>query len=269
MISISDNEFNELTTFLKTKYGINLNHKKNLIEGRLTNVLIEKGFHNFREYLDYVFGDITKNELTVLINKITTNHTYFMREAEHFSYFKETILPSLEYSVKDKDLRIWSAGCSSGEEPYSLAMIMEDYFGEEKSRWDKKILATDISVQVLEKAESGVYGLEDLKNVPNHWLTQYFTNINTDNFQIISSLKEEVIFRTFNLMDPFPFRRKFHVIFCRNVMIYFDKVTKEKLIQKFYDMTEPGGYLFIGLSETLNRDVVPYKYIMPSVYKKG
>lgn len=269
MIRIKENEFKELTEFLKSNYGINLTHKKNLIEGRLTNTLIEKGFNNFRGYLDYVYSDSTKNELTILINKLTTNHTFFMRESEHFQYFRNVVLPYLNSNIADRDIRIWSAGCSSGEEPYTLAMIMEDYFGEEKALWDKKILATDISVNVLKMAEKGVYSAEALEKLSQGFKLAYFDKIDSDNYKVTNKLKNEVIFRVFNLMDEFPFRRKFHVIFCRNVMIYFDKETKARLIRKFYDMTEKGGYLFIGLSESLDREDTPYDYIRPSVYRKG
>ena len=269
MINIKENEFIELTKFLKNNYGINLAQKKILIEGRMNNVLIEKGFDSFRKYMDYVYADKTKNELTTLINKLTTNHTFFMREQEHFQFFNNQVLPYLESTVRDKDLRIWSAGCSSGEEAYTLAMIMQEYFAEEKGLWDKKILATDISVKVLQKAGRGVYGGESLEKIPINWKIEYFNNIDNDIYKIDSKLKNEVIFRVFNLMDQFPFKRKFHVIFCRNVMIYFDKETKDKLIRKFYDMTEVGGYLFIGLSESLNKTESGYKYVMPSVYRKG
>jgi chemotaxis protein methyltransferase CheR len=269
MINLKENEFRELTKFLKLNYGINLIHKKELIEARLNNVLVEKGFNNFRKYLDYVYSDITKNELTTLINKLTTNHTFFLREQQHFDFFKNQVLPYLATTVKNKDLRIWSAGCSSGEEAYTLAMIMQDYFGEQRSSWDKKILASDISVNVLQTAEKGIYDSESLKNVSKSWKLNYFNKINDNTYKINLNLKNEVIFRIFNLMDDFPFKRKFHVIFCRNVMIYFDQETKDRLIKKFYDMTEPGGYLFIGLSEALNRNEIPYEYVMPSVYRKG
>ena len=269
MISIKQDEFNELTKFLKNNYGINLTHKKNLIEGRLNNVLVEKGFNSFRKYIDYVYADITKKELTTLINKLTTNHTFFMREKEHFKFFNNQVLPYLATTVKDKDLRIWSAGCSSGEEAYTLAMIMQDYFAGEKGLWDKKILASDISVNVLKTAEKGIYNVDGLEKISENWRLKYFNKIDDDTYEIDSKLKNEVIFRVFNLMDEFPFKRKFHVIFCRNVMIYFDQETKDRLIRKFYDMTEVGGYLFIGLSESLNRNENPYQYIMPSVYRKG
>lgn len=268
MIKMKEKEFKELTKFLKNDYGINLTHKKNLIEGRMNNILLEKGFNNFKEYLDYVRSDITKKELTTLINKLTTNHTFFMREPEHFQYFKNYVLPYFYSTVKDRDLRIWSAGCSSGEEPYTLAMIIQEYFGEDTNLWDKKILATDISVKMLQIAEKGIYNSDDINKIPNNWRLNYFNKINTNEYEINKNLKNEVIFRVFNLMDEFPFKRKFHVIFCRNVMIYFDKETKDKLIKRFYDMTEVGGYLFIGLSESLSRDETPYSYVMPSLYRK-
>ncbi|NMM62312.1 protein-glutamate O-methyltransferase CheR [Clostridium sp. P21] len=270
MISIKQDEFRELTEYLKSNYGINLTKKKILIEGRLNNILIEKGFKNFREYLNYLFSDMSKSELTLLINKLTTNHTFFMREADHFDYFKNKILPYLEETVKDKDLRIWSAGCSSGEEPYTLAMIMEDYFQGNKGFWDKKILATDISVNVLQTAEKGIYTKESIERIPPNWQLSYLNKINSNEYQISNKLRNEVIFRIFNLMEEvFPFRKKFHVIFCRNVMIYFDAKTKMELVNKFYKMTEPGGYMFISHSESISRDETDYKYIMPGVYRKG
>lgn len=268
MIEIKENEFIELTDFIKNNFAINLAQKKNLIEGRLHNLLVEKGFSTYREYLDCVYKDPSKRELTTLINKLTTNHTFFMRESEHFNYFKNTVLPYIA-NVKDRDLRIWSAGCSSGEEPYTLAMIMDEYFGEEKALWDKKILATDISVNVLESAENGIYSAEALEKVAGNWKHNYFNKVDNENYKVSNQIKNEVIFRIFNLKDDFPFKRKFHVIFCRNVMIYFDKKTKERIINKFYDMTERGGYLFIGLSESINREETAYHYIMPSVFRKG
>lgn len=268
MINIKEKEFKELVGFLKNTYGINLIQKRNLIEARLNNVLAEKGFTSFREYLDFVYSDSTRCELTTMINKLTTNHTYFMREPEHFQYFRNKVLPYFHERIKDRDLRVWSAGCSSGEEPYTLAMILEEYFEREKDPWDKKILATDISANVLQKAIEGVYDAEALEKVSEAWKLNYFKKLGNNRFMVTDELKNEVIFRMFNLMDEFPFRKKFHTIFCRNVMIYFDKETKEKLVKKFYDMTEWGGYLFIGLSESINRAEVPYEYIMPSVYRK-
>jgi chemotaxis protein methyltransferase CheR len=274
MVNINNEEFTMLTNYIKSNYGINLMQKKNLIEGRLSNTIIEKGFTNFKDYLNFVFSDTSKSELTALINKLTTNHTFFMREANHFEYFKTTVLPYLESTVRDRDLRVWSAGCSSGEEPYTLAMIMEDYFGSvnanTNTHFDKKVLATDISVHVLEEAEKGIYSTESMGELPKTWKSTYFNKIENNNYIVSDELKKEVIFRIFNLMDEvYPFKKKFHVIFCRNVMIYFDLKTKIELVNKLYDMTEKGGYLFIGHSESITREETKYKYIMPAVYRKG
>lgn len=268
IITIKDKEFKELIEFIKQNYGIDLSKKKSLIEARLNSILVEKGFNNFREYLNYVYSDTSKQELIILLNKLTTNHTFFMREVQHFNYFKSNILPYLNSSIRDRDIRIWSAGCSSGEEPYTLAMIMEEYFGEDKLLWDKKILATDISANMLKKAIIGIYLSEDVERLSESWKLQFFKKFDNNNYRVSDEIRNQVIFRIFNLMDNFPFKRKFHVIFCRNVMIYFDKETKDKLINKFYDITEKGGYLLIGLSESLNKEDIQYSYVMPSVYRK-
>lgn len=270
MIAISEAEFNTLVDYIKRYYGIDLTKKKVLIEGRLSKALKEQGFSSYTAYLDYIFSNPTSDEAKKMISYLTTNHTYFMREPAHFQYFKEAVLPYYDKTLKDRDLRIWSAGCSTGEEPYTLAMIIHDYFGYRKPDWDTRILATDISVHALSKAREGVYRAEELKNVPNIWKLNYFNKIDEDRFEISKKIKDDVIFRGFNLMnDVFPFKRKFHVIFCRNVMIYFDLETKEKLVQKLYKHTEPGGYLFVGHSESLNRNDNCYQYVMPSVYRKG
>jgi chemotaxis protein methyltransferase CheR len=269
MIAISNKEFKELTEYIQLNYGVNLSRKRHLIEGRLANLLIDKEFKSFAEYLRHVFTDHSKLELTDLINRLTTNHTFFMREANHFDYFRDTVLPILKSTTAKKDLRVWSAGCSSGQEPYTLAMIMKDFFGHEKSLWDTKVLATDISVQALAIAEKGVYSEEGVQDLPAIWKASYFHKMDQQNFQVVNKLKAEVVFRVFNLMDGvFPFKKKFHVIFCRNVMIYFDHKTKMQLIDKFYDLTESGGYLFIGHTESIGRSETAYRYVMPAVYRK-
>lgn len=270
MLAINNKEFKALTEYIQLHYGVNLSRKRHLIEGRLANLLIDREFTSFAEYLDHVFHDHSKLELTDLINRLTTNHTFFMREANHFDYFRDRVLPLLKNTVAKKDLRVWSAGCSSGQEPYTLAMIMTDFFGAEKSLWDTKVLATDISVKALEIAERGVYSAEGVQDLPAIWKLNYFQKMDQQHFQVVNTLKAEVVYRVFNLMDEvFPFKRKFHVIFCRNVMIYFDHKTKLQLINKFYDQMEPGGYLFIGHTESLSRDETPYRYVMPAVYQKG
>lgn len=269
MIPINDTDFKRLTEFVKSNYGINLTQKRTLIEGRLSNIILEKGFKSFNEYLNFVFGDKSGEEIIILMNRLTTNHTYFMRESSHFDYLKETVLPYLASSVKSHDLRIWSAGCSSGEEPYTLEIILHDYFSNSVMQWDTQILATDISNRALDIAKKGIYTAEAIKDIPPVWKLNYFEKIDAINYKISDLIKKDVVFRSFNLMQPvFPFRKQFHVIFCRNVMIYFDGPTKDVLINKFYNVLEPGGYLFIGHSESVNRENSKFKYIMPAVYRK-
>jgi chemotaxis protein methyltransferase CheR len=190
-----------------------------------------------------------------------------MREPEHFKFFNTRVLPYLSATVVDKDLRIWSAGCSSGEEPYTLAMLLMDYFREQN--WDTRVLATDISTKVLEAAVKGVYSNDKIEAIPNMWKVNYFKKVDGSKSIIDDKVKNNVIFRKLNLVESnFPFKRKFHVIFCRNVMIYFDNNTKDQLVNKFYDLTEPGGYLFIGHSESLNRGTTKYRFVAPAIYRK-
>lgn len=270
MIQISEDEFRLLTTYIKEHSGIHLkNEKKTLLVGRLNNMLVDKGVTSFMEYYKLLLADSDGKELSRLIDKITTNHTYFMREAEHFTYLAQQVLPNLKDSIKSNDLRIWCAASSSGEEPYTLAMILEDTFKGESKHWDKKLLATDLSLSILEEARAGIYSKEKVLNLPKIWMLNYFNRINDKQFEIKPKLRNEVIYRRFNLLEPvFPFKKKFHIIFCRNVMIYFDNETKDELIEKFYEILEPGGYLFIGHSESINREKTRFQYIRPAVYRK-
>ncbi|NLJ41546.1 MAG: protein-glutamate O-methyltransferase CheR [Clostridiales bacterium] len=270
MIDISDKEFHRLAKYIHNNYGIYLKEEKRaLVVGRLRSLLIQNQFTNFSDYCEYVISDRTGAAAEALINRITTNHTYFMREEEHFYYLRDRVLPFLESTIKDRDLRIWSAGCSTGEEPYTMAMVIGDFFGNRKMFWDTKILATDISSQVLKQAAQGIYSNDKISSLPPKWRMDYFRGYDDQNSILKDSIKNEIIFRKFNLMERvFPFKRKFHVIFCRNVMIYFDARTKRDLVNKFYDSMENGGYLFIGHSESLIRGETPFKYIRPALYRK-
>lgn len=270
MILIRDDEFRKLSAYIKKEYGINLkDEKRTLVSGRLQNVLVQSGLTNFSDYFDYVVNDKTGVAAGIMINKISTNHTFFMREEDHFYYLRDHILPHLAHTIKDRDLRIWSAGCSSGEEAYTLAMLIDDYFGADQLLWDTKILATDISTEVLTSAQKGIYSVDRLQNVPNQWKMKYFRSNGNDKVEVSEGLKNEIVFRKFNLMEEvFPFKKKFHVIFCRNVMIYFDNQTRYKLVNQFYNQLENGGYLFVGHSESIVRDGTKFKYIRPAVYRK-
>ncbi len=270
MINITEREFKLLADYIKSNYGINLKtEKKNLVLSRLQNVVLKMGFRNFTEYYDHLLADTSGVSVVTLIDKITTNHTYFMREANHFYYFRDVVLPSLKGCVKDKDLRIWCAACSTGEEPYTLAMIIDEFFGEEKRYWDTQILATDISHDALETAIKGVYSSERISPLPNRWKLRYFSKYDKENYKIIDRIKDDVIFRKINMTDRnFPFNKKLHVIFCRNLMIYFDNQEKESLVDRIYNCLSDGGYFFISHSESINRDKTKFKLISPGVYRK-
>ncbi|MDE7399794.1 MAG: protein-glutamate O-methyltransferase CheR [Oscillospiraceae bacterium] len=253
-------------------FGINLSAKKVLVQGRLGNMLNERGFKDYNEYLDAVVADKTGAEVTTILNKLTTNHTFFMREPEHYTFLKSTILPYMtETCKKDHTIRIWSAACSSGEECYTTAMLIDQYFGADKGKWDTRILATDISQNVIGKAKMGIYTEEGMKGLSNDWKTRYFNNLGNGKYEICQGIKDEVIFKTFNLMDQMPDKYKakqFDLIFCRNVMIYFDQPTKEALVERFYDVVKPGGYFYIGHAESINRNATRFNYIQPAIYRK-
>lgn len=270
MITITSKEFARLAEFIRENCGIHLKEeKKALIVNRLYNELINSNCKNFTQYYEYLISDKSGEALKALVDKITTNHTFFMREADHFYYFRDKVLPYLIATVKDRDLRIWSAGCSTGQEPYTIAMIISDYLKNEKKFWDTKILATDISSKALNEALKGIYSKDEVELLPPSWRLNYFRKLDEGNYMIVEGIKDEVIYRKFNLMTKvFPFRKKFHTIFCRNVMIYFDHKTKIELVNKFYDIMEYGGYLFIGHTESIPRNETKFQYIMPSVYRK-
>lgn len=269
MASLSDEEFIQIIDYTKREFGIDLSQKRTLVESRMQSFLSKRGYQSFPHFLKCLANDQTGKEATALANSISTNYTYYMREVEHFSFFRETILPHLEKTVKSRDLRIWSAGCSSGEEAYTLAMILSDHFANTGFQWDKKVLATDISSRALETALQATYSEAQIKDLPSMWKMKYFEPTATGGKRLVKGIRDEVIFRRFNLMEnQFPFKKQFHVIFCRNVMIYFDNEVKRQLVNRFYECTAPGGYLIIGQSESLNRQQTGYKYVMPAVYRK-
>jgi chemotaxis protein methyltransferase CheR len=269
MLKIQEEELHLFVRLVREHFGINLESKRNLIEGRLGSQILESGFHNFSDYLDHAFHDPTGREMTRLVDRLTTNHTYFFREEAHFDFLRRQILPELEQTVKDRDIRIWSAGCSSGEEPYSIAMTLHDHFGFARQNWDTRILATDISASILEKARAGQYPANVAQSLPPHFAGQFFRKVDEDTVEIAETVRNNVIFRSLNLIqEDFPLRSKFHVIFCRNVMIYFDQPTKLNLIRQFYELTEPGGYLMIGHTETIQRNETRWQYVQPAIYRK-
>lgn len=269
MLTLTDQDFQRLYTYIKSNYGIDLDKKKQLIVSRLSHTLEAKGYKSFTTYVDEITTGRDPDMVTAMLNKLTTNYTYFLREEAHFNYFQEVVLPDLaKKHARDKVLSIWSAGCSSGQEPYTISMYLLEYFGAQASQWDTRILATDISRKILDEAVRGIYPEESMEPLPDSWKRKYFVKAGPGKCTMSPAIKQNVIFQPFNLMDPIQFKRKFDLIFCRNVMIYFDQDTKDALVRRFYNATVPGGHLFIGHSEGLNKVTCPYDYIQPAIYKK-
>ena len=266
---ITDEEFLRIVTFLKQRYGIDMSQKKVIMNGRLENYLKAGGWSNFNEYMNDVEKDESGELEKTLVNYLTTNHTYFMREFEHFDFFKKVVLPWIKKKEeRSKDMRIWCGASSTGEEPYMIAMVIRDFLGLEYGKWDARLLATDVSTQALSQAIAGVYDDQHLKSIPDNWKRHFFHKEANGNYTVVPDLKQQVIFRKFNFMEPFPFKKKMHTIFLRNVMIYFDEPTKRQLVQKVYDFLDPGGYLFIGMTETLDRGSTPFQLVQPSIFRK-
>ena len=266
-LTITDADFQRLVRFIQVHYGIDLSKKRQLITSRLSQSLKSRGYHDFKSFLEHLFTTQDPQDLELVLNKLTTNYTYFLREKDHFTFFQQTVLPELEKRhQKDKVLAIWSAGCSSGEEPYTLSMCLKDYFGPQAKQWDTRVLATDISQQAMSKAQAAVY--QPPADMPADWLRRYFIqDVPGSQYTVAPAIRSNVIFRTFNLMDPIRFRLKFDVIFCRNVMIYFDQKTRDGLIQRFYNAMAPNAYLFISHSESLGQTPL-FRMVSPAVYRR-
>ncbi|MCL2753114.1 MAG: protein-glutamate O-methyltransferase CheR [Defluviitaleaceae bacterium] len=269
-MDLKDSEFRQIRDYLKENFGISMaDEKRTLVYSRLRPLLRERGFESFQDFIDYVKTDKTGEASIIMANRLTTNHTFFMRESEHFDLLKKEALPwVVENFGAEKDLRMWCCASSSGEEPYTLQMVVQDFFAN-TTGWNTEILATDISEKVLLQASYGIYSNESLGVMPEEWLKKYFSKYDNDNMVVKDDIKRLMTFRKYNLMEEkMPFKRKFHIIFCRNVMIYFDNNTREQMAKRFYNVLEPGGWLFIGHSESLSNSDVGLKYIQPAVYRK-
>lgn len=269
-VEIKKHEFEKIQKMLYDYFGLHLTDQKiTMVESRLRKILNKYKLDSYTQYYTLLKTDKTGKKLIELINTLTTNHTYFWREPEHFEFFRDKALPywSSELGKKNnRNLRIWSAGCSSGEEPYMLQILLLEHFKTQYPIWNAGILATDLSERVLNFAREGIYPTDRLKKLSPTLRKKYFVDYN-GKFKVKDFVAKEVLFRKFNLMNKFPFNNKFHIILCKNVMIYFDKPTRDKLFDKFYNALEDGGYLFIGLSETIGKGT-KFKYIQPSIYRK-
>lgn len=271
MQELTTAEFNRIRDFIRANYGISLSdEKKTLVYSRLRTTLVEMGFNSFSDYFNYLIKDKSGESIIRFVDKITTNHTFFMREADHFDYMRDIVLPYITDKYRNqRDFRLWCCASSSGEEPVTLQMLALDHFKKTGDNWNTQILATDISSSVLDKAVYGRYNSDSVKTLPKQWQTDYFRRVDDQFHETLPIIRQNITYRKFNLMDTIPFNQKFQVIFCRNVMIYFDAVVREQVVNKLHAATEPGGYLFIGHSESLNNTNSAYKYIKPAVYRKA
>jgi chemotaxis protein methyltransferase CheR len=266
--TLSGPEFDQIRALVRRHTGISLaDSKRELVYSRLTRRLRQLRLRSFREYIA-LLDDADTPELEEFTNAITTNLTSFFRERHHFDHLTESVFPELEKrNAASRRLRIWSAGCSTGEEPYSLAMTLQDSMARFRG-WDVRILATDLDSRVLAFASAGEYPEERFERMPAAQRERWFAGRGGGILSATPELKALIAFRQLNLMHPWPFRGPFDVIFCRNVVIYFDKDTQRNLFGRMADMQRPGDHLFIGHSESLFKVCDLYERIGKTVYRR-
>ncbi|MFP4498864.1 MAG: CheR family methyltransferase [Vulcanimicrobiota bacterium] len=275
-VKMNDSLFYKFSNYIHREFGIKLPiSKKVMLQSRLQKRLRKLSMKSFKDYYDFVFQTKEGNdELVEMINVVTTNKTDFFREPKHFEYLTSNALPELLnsrlFSIRKK-IAIWSAGCSTGEEPYTLSIVLNE-FCEQKFLFSFEILATDISTGVLKMAHNAVYPLNKVEPIPLPLKKKYLLKSKDPGKKMVkinSVARKPVTFSRLNLMDrAFDFKEPFDVIFCRNVIIYFDRPTQEKLLMNYYTHLAPGGYLFLGHSETLNGMDTPFKQVAPTIYRK-
>ena len=269
---LSKDDFKRLSTFIYDELGIKMPEvKKVMLQSRLQRRLIALNMHSFSEYLDFAFSKEGKHtELIQMIDLVTTNKTDFFREASHFDFLTSQILPQITAnSAIRRQYKFWSAGCSSGEEPYTLAMVLLEY-AEKNPMFDFSILGTDLSTRVLKKAVSAIYALERVHDIPMSLKKKYMLKSKNTEKPMVKmgpELCSKVSFQHLNFMDEYyNINETFDIAFCRNVLIYFDRITQEKVINRICTKIKPGGYLFLGHSESINNLNVPLIQIKPTIF---
>lgn len=267
--TITQEEFDRFRSLIYRASGIHLGEgKRSLLVSRLAKRLRALGLTTFGEYYEQVTQAGGGDECTLMLDCISTNKTDFFREPGHFDFLRQRVLPALSSS---RCLRIWSSACSSGEEPYSIAMTVMDGV-DMPGRWDCRILASDLSTRVLAQASAGVYDEQRVGELPPELVRRHFLRgrgRQAGTIKVKPHLADWIIFRRINLMDErFPIRTPLDVIFCRNVMIYFDRPTQQQLVARLHRYLKPGGYLFIGHSESLQWVEHPFRLVAPTIYQK-
>lgn len=272
--SISTADFGRLCHLIYEEAGIVLgSQKKTMLEGRLRRRLKALDIHSYRVYCDYLFSDSGhREELVHLVDVVTTNKTDFFREPAHFEFLTSRALP--EWTARENNRRpflIWSAGCSTGEEPYTLAMVLSEY-ARTHPGFSFRILATDISTVVLEKAARGIYSTDAVRPVPHALKVRYFMRgrePGSTRVRVVPELRRTIEFRRLNFMDSnYEIQTRTDAMFCRNVIIYFDRPTQQSILAKLTQHLQPEGYLFMGHSETLHDLDLPVEPVAPALYRR-
>lgn len=269
MIRFTDREFELLKSYIGSQFGIDLSKKRTLAECRLSHELEVNGFSSLEQYLEQMEKDRSGRLKTVLLNRLTTNYTYFMREPKHFDFLLNSILPKIQPEWGRNSYRVWSAGCSSGQECYTLAMLLQDY--ADRGGWLPAfdVLGTDLSEKVIREAVEARYPVHEMEKIPPLWQRKY-CKMDEDgaHFTINQSVRAKVRFQVMNLLKPSVGIGQYDLILCRNVMIYFDDASRKRLIDKLYQALRPNGYLFVGHTELLPRNHDLFEYVCPAIYRK-
>lgn len=273
--ALNEKQFKHIASYIESTVGIKMPiEKKLMMQSRLNSRLKSLNFPNFEEYINFVFSKTPEAEveLVKLVDAMTTNLTEFFREPAHFDYLTDIVLP--KYAKEDRtNIKLWSVGCSSGQEPYTLSIVMSEYLRKNQtSIRDFSVLASDVSTRVLKKGINAVYEIDTITNLPLDLKKRYFLkgkNQFHNEVRIKPELRKHVKFMHLNVMnEDFGFRDTMQIIFCRNMLIYFDKPTQENVINKFLRYLEPGGYLFLGHSETIFGMDLPFKSVAPTVFQR-
>lgn len=276
-IDMSEQEFETLSRLITARYGIKLPAEKRvMVQARLQSRLRQLQFLSFKDYCDYLLTPVnTEVELEQMISLVSTNKTEFFREDQHFKYLQKNVLPELTAQMKDNGetvLKCWSAGCSGGQEAFSIAMVIDNYFRQLEPKFDFSILGTDVSGKVLIQAIAGIYPLKEASQIPKKFLKQYVLKSKDQSnprIKISKGLRNKVRFQSGNLMDKeYDLEKTFQIVFLRNTLIYFGHEDQTAILEKVLRYLEPGGYLFIGHSESLINLQLPIRIIAPSIYQK-
>ena len=257
-------EFELIRQLAYRTFGLDLKPgKEELVSSRLRRLVAAAGFHSYREYYRHVVGDATGKALCGMVDALATNHTAFLREPEHFEFLKREVLPLL--SAREAT-EIWCAACATGEEVWTLGFVLNDCKPAQRTC----IRASDISNNALQFASRALYSADRCRDLPGSWLSRYFTPEQGSPFgyRVVPAVRAQASFHRINLIEPLPWTRTFPLIFCRNVMIYFDGATQERVVRQLSDCLEPGGFLIVGHAETLTAISHSLEYVQPAVYRK-